>query len=104
MLVRLRQRKGRLLGGAQRAGNHMLTGLVRLLPDTWVRVPGDAGNCLVAIVLDNQVLSAPQIISVITGAAQIAGAFTADGARRLAAKLQHGALPLALEIQSITSS
>jgi preprotein translocase subunit SecD len=65
---------------------------------------GDAGNCLVAIVLDNQVLSAPQITSVITGDAQITGDFTADEARQLAAKLQHGTLPLALEIESITSS
>jgi preprotein translocase subunit SecD len=53
------------------------------------------------MVLDNQVLSAPQFQSVIAGDAQITGDFTADDARLLATKLMHGALPLVLEIEPV---
>jgi preprotein translocase subunit SecD len=49
----------------------------------------------VAIVLDNQVVSAPQIQSVINGPAVISGTgITADSAHQLATQLKYGALPL----------
>jgi protein-export membrane protein SecD len=52
----------------------------------------------VAIVLDGQVESAPQINEPITGGqSQITGSFTADEAKRLALVLQTGALPVTLK-------
>ncbi|HEX9093615.1 MAG TPA: protein translocase subunit SecD [Coriobacteriia bacterium] len=52
----------------------------------------------VAIVLDGQVESAPQIEGPITGGqSQITGSFTADEAKRLALVLQTGALPVTLK-------
>jgi preprotein translocase subunit SecD len=48
----------------------------------------------VAVVLDNQVVSAPAIQGVITGDAQITGKFTKDDANDLAQKLKYGALRL----------
>lgn len=54
-------------------------------------------NRRVAIVLDGQVQSAPQVISAITdGKSSITGSFTADQAKRLATVLQTGALPVSL--------
>jgi preprotein translocase subunit SecD len=64
------------------------------------RSTGDQGNCLVAIVLDNVVIWAPQVIDVISGPVDITGDFSADEARLLAAQLAHGSQPLALEIES----
>jgi preprotein translocase subunit SecD len=60
---------------------------------------GDEGNCLVATVLDNQVVSAPQIISVITGDARITGDFSSEEAQLLASQLRFGALPVTFEPQ-----
>lgn len=52
----------------------------------------------VAIVLDGQIESAPQISSAITdGQSQITGSFTADEANRLALVLETGALPVTLK-------
>jgi preprotein translocase subunit SecD len=56
----------------------------------------------VAITLDNDVVSAPAIQSVISGDAEISGSFTETQARALAAELNAGALPLALTVQSVT--
>ncbi len=37
---------------------------------------GDEGKCRVAVVLDNQIISSPQIQGVLTGSSQISGSFT----------------------------
>jgi preprotein translocase subunit SecD len=66
---------------------------------------GNLGNCLVAVVLDNEVVSAPQIRQVIGGDARIEGDFSPDEARLLATQLRYGALPLTFvpqEAQTIT--
>jgi preprotein translocase subunit SecD len=55
---------------------------------------GDKGNCLVAVVLDNSVISDPQILSVLTGDSTIEGSFDAKSASDLANKLNYGALPV----------
>jgi preprotein translocase subunit SecD len=54
----------------------------------------EAGNCLVAVVLDNGIISAPEIQGVLTGDSQISGSFTAQTADDLAGDLRYGALPL----------
>jgi protein-export membrane protein SecD len=52
----------------------------------------------VAIVLDGQVQSAPQVISaILDGSSQITGTFSADQAKRLSTVLQTGALPVSLK-------
>ncbi|HEX6385959.1 MAG TPA: protein translocase subunit SecD [Anaerolineae bacterium] len=54
------------------------------------------------IVLDKQVISSPQISSVIEGGAgTITGNFTLEEARRLALQLRFGSLPVPLRIESI---
>jgi len=55
-------------------------------------------NRRVAIVLDGQVQSAPQVINaIVDGRSSITGSFTADQAKRLATVLQTGALPVTLK-------
>jgi len=54
----------------------------------------------VAIVLDNQVISAPAIQAVITGDAQIYGQFTRDQVQTLSQQLKFGALPVAFSMDS----
>jgi preprotein translocase subunit SecD len=55
-------------------------------------------NRRVAIVLDGQVQSAPQVISaILDGSSQITGTFSAEQAKRLATILQTGALPVTLK-------
>jgi preprotein translocase subunit SecD len=52
-----------------------------------------------AIILDNVVLSAPNIREpILGGTAQISGSFTVDSANELAISLQSGALPVALRV------
>lgn len=52
-----------------------------------------------AIILDGEVLSAPNINEpILGGSAQISGGFTVDGANQLAIALQSGALPVALKV------
>ncbi|MBT2512696.1 protein translocase subunit SecD [Arthrobacter sp. ISL-30] len=54
-----------------------------------------------AIVLDDQVISAPRSLAVITdGRPQITGNFTEQSAKALADQLRYGALPISFEIQS----
>ncbi len=56
-----------------------------------------------AIVLDGEVISAPAVNQAITGGeAQISGSFTENSARELAAQLSSGALPVDLEVSSVT--
>ncbi len=52
-----------------------------------------------AIIVDNQVISAPSIRTAITGGSgQITGGFTVDGANQLAIALRSGKLPVALTV------
>jgi preprotein translocase subunit SecD len=52
----------------------------------------------VAIVLDNDVISAPVIQSVIAGNAEITGQFTQAEVKTLASQLKYGALPLTFKV------
>jgi len=68
---------------------------------------GNEGRCKVAVVLDNDVISAPEIQGVLTGNSQISGNFTAASANELASQLRYGALPLTFkpqEAQNITAT
>jgi preprotein translocase subunit SecD len=53
---------------------------------------GDQGKCLVAAVLDNKIVSAPEIQGVLTSTSQISGNFDAQTAQDLADALNFGAL------------
>lgn len=68
---------------------------------------GDEGRCLVAVVLDNFVISAPEILSVLTGQSQITGQFTAKEAKDLADGLNFGALNVSFkqeELKNVTAT
>ncbi|MFC3386045.1 protein translocase subunit SecD [Couchioplanes caeruleus subsp. azureus] len=56
-----------------------------------------ATHCLVAVVLDKEVISAPEIQAVLSSQSQITGSFTAVTARELADKIKYGALPVTFE-------
>ncbi len=59
---------------------------------------------VLAIVLDNQVLSAPSINSAIPeGRGEITGKFTLEEAQNLAVQMRYGALPVPLEVVSRSS-
>jgi preprotein translocase subunit SecD len=53
-----------------------------------------ATHCLVAVVLDKEVISAPEIQGVLSGQSQITGSFTASSAKELADQIKYGALPV----------
>ncbi len=55
----------------------------------------------VAIVLDNAVVTAPQILAAIPGPATISGGFTADSAKLLSTQLKFGALPISFHPQDV---
>jgi preprotein translocase subunit SecD len=55
---------------------------------------GSIDHCAVAVVLDKEIVSAPQIQGVLTGTSQITGQFTATSAKQLADQLNFGALPV----------
>lgn len=61
---------------------------------------GDTGKCRVAVVLDNEVVSSPEIQGVLTGNSQITGNFTQQDASDLASTLRYGALPVTFEPQA----
>ncbi|GAA4454452.1 protein translocase subunit SecD [Phytohabitans houttuyneae] len=68
---------------------------------------GDQGKCRVAVVLDNQVISSPEIQGVLTGDSQITGSFNSKTANELAGKLRYGALPLTFtqqEVQNVSAT
>ena len=68
---------------------------------------GDSGKCRVAVVLDNTIISSPEIQGVLTGDSQITGSFNNRTASELASQLRYGALPLTFtpqEAQSITAT
>jgi preprotein translocase subunit SecD len=60
---------------------------------------GQGGKCRVAVVLDNKVISAPEIQGVLTGNSQITGNFNNQTANQLASELRYGALPVTFEPQ-----
>ncbi|MFB6397947.1 protein translocase subunit SecD [Polymorphospora lycopeni] len=60
---------------------------------------GQDGKCRVAVVLDNDVISSPEIQGVLTGDSQITGQFTSRDANELASNLRFGALPMTFEQQ-----
>ncbi|MDG4770472.1 protein translocase subunit SecD [Solwaraspora sp. WMMD792] len=64
---------------------------------------GQDGKCRVAVVLDNEVISSPEIQGVLTGDSQITGDFTLATANELAGNLRYGALPLTFEAQEAQS-
>jgi preprotein translocase subunit SecD len=64
---------------------------------------GGTDNKQVAVVLDNEVVSAPTIQSVIPGDAEISGTFTKSEAQLLASQLEYGALPLSFKSQDAQS-
>lgn len=53
-----------------------------------------------AIVLDSQVVSAPEVQAPTSGQSSISGNFTSDQAQELASQLKFGALPLEFSVQS----
>ncbi|AGL19574.1 protein translocase subunit SecD [Actinoplanes sp. N902-109] len=53
-----------------------------------------ATHCLVAVVLDKKVISAPEIQGVLSGQSQITGSFSPDSAKELADQIKYGALPV----------
>jgi preprotein translocase subunit SecD len=66
-----------------------------------------ATHCLVAVVLDKTVISAPEIQGVLSGQSQITGQFTAVTAKELADQIKYGALPVTFEpaaTQSISAT
>ncbi|MDQ7907914.1 protein translocase subunit SecD [Phytohabitans sp. ZYX-F-186] len=68
---------------------------------------GDQGKCRVAVVLDNEVISSPEIQGVLTGDSQITGSFNSKTANELAGKLRYGALPLTFtqnEVQNVSAT
>ncbi|MEH1169861.1 protein translocase subunit SecD [Micromonospora sp. CPCC 205539] len=60
---------------------------------------GQDGKCRVAVVLDNEIVSSPEIQGVLTGNSQITGNFTQKDASALAGQLRYGALPITFEQQ-----
>lgn len=71
--------------------------------DKWTNLTKESVNKQVAIVLDNEVVSAPNINQVISGQAEITGGFTQQTAEQLANKLKYGALPVSFEQQNAQS-
>ncbi|RZU74754.1 preprotein translocase subunit SecD [Micromonospora kangleipakensis] len=68
---------------------------------------GQDGKCRVAVVLDNQIVSSPEIQGVLTGDSQITGNFDNKAANALASQLRYGALPVTFvpqEQQNVTAT
>lgn len=58
---------------------------------------GSIEHCVVAVVLDKEIVSAPQIQAVLTGSSQITGDFNSASAKELADQLNFGAIPVTFE-------
>jgi preprotein translocase subunit SecD len=63
----------------------------------------ESGRCAVAVVLDNDIISAPFIQGVLTNNSSITGQFTAEQANDLANKLNFGALAVSFEPKEAVS-
>ena len=64
-------------------------------------------HCAVAVVLDKEIVSAPQIQAVLTGQSQITGDFNAASAKELADQLNFGAIPVTFQAgpaQTVTAT
>src|SRR5262245_14009776 len=59
--------------------------------------------CMVAVVLDNEVVSAPSIQGVLTSKSEITGSFNKNSASLLANQLKFGALPVSFTQQDLLS-
>ncbi|MET3163560.1 UNVERIFIED_ORG: preprotein translocase subunit SecD [Arthrobacter sp. UYEF10] len=85
-------------------GTSKFKSVTERLNQFYVAAGGEAGNdpkAQFAIVLDDQVISAPRSLAVITdGRPQITGNFTEKTAKALSDQLRFGALPISFEIQS----
>jgi preprotein translocase subunit SecD len=72
-----------------------------------VTQPRESGSgaevCMVAVVLDNEVVSAPSIQGVLTSKSQITGSFNKTSASLLANQLKFGALPVSFTQQDLLS-
>jgi preprotein translocase subunit SecD len=66
----------------------------------WTNLTAETKDKQVAVVLDNEVVSAPTIQERIAGDAEITGSFTRTEAQNLAAQLRYGALPLTFAVQN----
>jgi preprotein translocase subunit SecD len=64
---------------------------------------GSGTVCMVAVVLDNDVITAPAIQAVLSTQSQITGSFTKDEAQLLANNLKYGALPVSFEIAALNT-
>ncbi len=75
--------------------------------ERWTKLTKATVGKQVAVVLDNQVVSAPEIQNVITGDAQITGGssdpFTKSDAQTLSNQLKYGALPLTFSVDNASS-
>jgi preprotein translocase subunit SecD len=67
--------------------------------DKFAKITGDNVGKPVAIVLDNEVISAPNVQEkIVGGTAQITGSFTLDEAKNLSIQLNAGALPVPVKV------
>lgn len=67
----------------------------------------ESGRCKIGIVLDNRVMSAPNVIAVQPSGTEITGSFTKATAEDLASNLRYGALPLTFrqdEAQNVSAT
>jgi preprotein translocase subunit SecD len=71
--------------------------------DKWTKLASDTVNKKVAIVLDNEVVSAPNIEpgAANGGQVEISGTFTSDDARLLSEQLKYGSLPAVFTVETI---
>lgn len=67
--------------------------------DKFAKITGENVGKPVAIVLDNQIISAPNVQEkIVGGTAQITGSFTLDEAKNLSIQLNAGALPVPVKV------
>ena len=67
--------------------------------DKFAKITGDNVGKPVAIILDNEVVSAPNVQEkIVGGTAQITGSFTLDEAKKLSIQLNAGALPVPVRV------
>lgn len=69
--------------------------------DKWGALTAESVGQQIAIVLDNEVVSAPTIQEASTNSTQISGDFTATEAKQLADQLNFGSLPTTFEVETI---
>jgi preprotein translocase subunit SecD len=62
---------------------------------------GNQGRCRIAILVDDTVITAPEILGVISDVAMLSGGFTKARAEILATQIRYGALPVAFDVVSL---